>query len=277
MPPQVADTARASGCGKPGRAGEPGDHVVEPDAREDRHAVPGRLAVGGDLVAALGQLVAEQLGERVVGELGLLQADDVRPPLVQPRQQPRHALLDRVDVPGRDPHGLHGTEAAARRPARRLAVPVGGPEPSRQLAKRGVQPSSRLALAFEAPGTVVTRCGLVVDDVVDPRRALLERERGGAAASSRWMKKETPSPLPTIGNCACAPARRQHRSPGAHVLAARPRGAARPVIGAAGTVTLRDGEVSPSPASRSGTRIVEMDILADPERLRELDLTMLDD
>ena len=44
-----------------------------------------------DLVAAVGQLGAEQLGERVVGELGLLQADDVRLPLVQPGQEPRAA------------------------------------------------------------------------------------------------------------------------------------------------------------------------------------------
>jgi hypothetical protein len=65
-----------------------------------------------DLVAALGELGAEQLRELVVGELGLLQAHDVRAALVQPRQQPRQALLDRVDVPGRDPHGFHGNERA---------------------------------------------------------------------------------------------------------------------------------------------------------------------
>jgi hypothetical protein len=61
-----------------------------------------------DLVAAARQLVAEQGGERVVRQLGLLQADDVRLALVQPRQQPRQALLDRVHVPGRDPHRSHG-------------------------------------------------------------------------------------------------------------------------------------------------------------------------
>ena len=53
----------------------------------------------------------------------------------------------------------------------------------------------------------------------------------------------------------------------------------RPAIvnGAAGTVTLRDGE----PFAIAGftvrnRRIVEMDILADPERLRQIDLTILD-
>ena len=100
------------------RAGDSRHDVVQPHAREDRDAVPGRLAVRRDLVAALGELVAEQLGERVVGELGLLQADHVRPPLVQPGQQPRHALLDRVDVPGRDSHRLHGTRADGARSSR---------------------------------------------------------------------------------------------------------------------------------------------------------------
>jgi RNA polymerase sigma factor (sigma-70 family) len=50
------------------------------------------------------------------------------------------------------------------------------------------------------------------------------------------------------------------------------------VNGAAGTVTLRDGEVfAVTGFTVRDHRIVEMDILADPERLRELDLTMLDD
>jgi hypothetical protein len=99
-----------------GRAGEPGHDVLEPDAREDRHAVPRRLAVDGDLVVARGELGPEQLGERGVGELGLLQAHHVGLALVQPRQQPRDALLDRVDVPGRDPHALHVTQPTLRQP-----------------------------------------------------------------------------------------------------------------------------------------------------------------
>jgi hypothetical protein len=40
-----------------------------------------------DRVAARGQLVAEQLSEGVVGELRLLQAEDVGSAVVQPRQQ----------------------------------------------------------------------------------------------------------------------------------------------------------------------------------------------
>ena len=102
-----------------GRALEPGDHVVEADAGEDRHAVPLALAVGGDLVAALLQLPAQQLGERLVGELRLLEADDVGAPLVEPRQQPRHALPHRVDVPGGDPHRLTVTPGGGTLAGRR--------------------------------------------------------------------------------------------------------------------------------------------------------------
>ena len=63
---------------EPGPAGNPGPDVLQPGARQDRDAVPRRLTVHRDLVAAVGQLGAEQLGERLVGELGLLQAHDVR-------------------------------------------------------------------------------------------------------------------------------------------------------------------------------------------------------
>jgi RNA polymerase sigma-70 factor, ECF subfamily len=50
------------------------------------------------------------------------------------------------------------------------------------------------------------------------------------------------------------------------------------VNGAVGAVTTRDGEpFSVMGVTVSGGRIVEMDILADPERLRRLDLTVLDD
>jgi RNA polymerase sigma-70 factor (ECF subfamily) len=49
------------------------------------------------------------------------------------------------------------------------------------------------------------------------------------------------------------------------------------VNGAAGTVTLRDGKpFSIVGFTIRGGRIVEMDILADPERLARVDLTVLD-
>ena len=63
------------------------------------------FSVYRDVVAAAPELAAEQLRERSVGKLRLLQAGDVRPPLIQPGQEARESLLDRVDVPGRDSHG----------------------------------------------------------------------------------------------------------------------------------------------------------------------------
>ena len=74
--------------------------VVQAHPRQDGHPVPGRLAMQGHRVPAGGQLLAQQIHERVVRALGLLQADHVRPARVQPGQQARYALLDRVDVPG---------------------------------------------------------------------------------------------------------------------------------------------------------------------------------
>jgi RNA polymerase sigma-70 factor (ECF subfamily) len=55
---------------------------------------------------------------------------------------------------------------------------------------------------------------------------------------------------------------------------------ARPALvnGAAGAVAVRDGKpVSVVGFTVRGGRVVEMDVLADPERLRQLDLTFLND
>jgi RNA polymerase sigma-70 factor (ECF subfamily) len=50
------------------------------------------------------------------------------------------------------------------------------------------------------------------------------------------------------------------------------------VNGAAGVVSMRDGQpFSVAAVTVRNGRIVEMDILADPERLRQLDLAVLDD
>jgi RNA polymerase sigma-70 factor (ECF subfamily) len=50
------------------------------------------------------------------------------------------------------------------------------------------------------------------------------------------------------------------------------------VNGAAGVVAVRDGSpISVAGFTVRGGKIVEMDVLADPERLRQLNLTFLDD
>ena len=80
---------------------EAGGHVVDPDARQDGHAVPLALAVVHGVVPERGE---RQVRERLVRELRLLQAEDVGPCVAQPLLDPLLAGLQRVDVPGGDPH-----------------------------------------------------------------------------------------------------------------------------------------------------------------------------
>ena len=114
MPPQRADSARASRWGEPRSAGIP--TVTSSSPLRERIATPFStgLSVAGDRVAAGGELACEQLVERRVGELGLLQADDVGLTFVEPRQQARERLLGRVDVPGRAPHRAYASDSLRR-------------------------------------------------------------------------------------------------------------------------------------------------------------------
>ena len=79
------------------------------EAAEELGVHPNTLRYRLRRALELAELDLEDGDERVVVELGLLQADHVRPALVQPRQQPRHPLLDRVHVPGHDPHASQRT------------------------------------------------------------------------------------------------------------------------------------------------------------------------
>jgi nitroimidazol reductase NimA-like FMN-containing flavoprotein (pyridoxamine 5'-phosphate oxidase superfamily) len=100
------------------------------------------------LVTALIQLGPQQFGEGVVGQLGLLQADHIRPALVQPRQQPRQPLLDRVDIPRRYPHPAHSSPAsddfALRQASTRKRPLRGSPmtTPQTSLDERYSQPDA---------------------------------------------------------------------------------------------------------------------------------------
>jgi hypothetical protein len=71
-------------------------------SREDRHPVPALLAVPDCAVAG-----GPEYGRRkfLVGRFQLLEADDIRSCLFQPRQQIGEATVDAVDVVRRDPHG----------------------------------------------------------------------------------------------------------------------------------------------------------------------------
>ncbi len=82
-------------------AGQSRGHLVERELRQDRDAVEGLLPVHCDIVAERLERLAR---EGFVHALGLLQADDVGPPLQEPGGQVVHSLLDRIDVPGGDAH-----------------------------------------------------------------------------------------------------------------------------------------------------------------------------
>ena len=89
-----------------GLVGEPGDHVVEPDAAEDGDAVPLPLSAVGRVVPERGE---RHRGEVGVGKLGLLETEHVGLGVRQPLLDARHPLVEGVDVPRRDPHASEPT------------------------------------------------------------------------------------------------------------------------------------------------------------------------
>ncbi len=92
------------GVGGIARQAAAGEHRLGAP-RQDRHPVPGPLAAPDRPVAGL-----PDCGDGEGGVLGLelLQADGVRPRLLQPRQQVGQALDDVVDVEGGDLHRRRG-------------------------------------------------------------------------------------------------------------------------------------------------------------------------
>jgi len=87
--------------------------------------------VVGYRITAPGQSITYQLSESRVGQLRLLETDNVWAALVQPGQQAGDPLRDRVHVPRRDPHGPKGSEMLSPREPQagsRLppALPMGG-------------------------------------------------------------------------------------------------------------------------------------------------------
>ena len=80
---------------------EAGGDVVDADAGQDGDAVPLALPVVHRLVAECRE---GEVRERVVGELRLLEAQHVGVGVGQPLLDPLLAGLQRVDVPGGDPH-----------------------------------------------------------------------------------------------------------------------------------------------------------------------------
>ena len=89
----------------------------------------GFLAMDGDIVAKRLDRLARK---GVVQTFRFLQAHDVGRPLLKPDNEAIHTLLDRVDVPGRDAHGVNSSVnrciAACRRAHRN-----GRPAPFRAI------------------------------------------------------------------------------------------------------------------------------------------------
>src|SRR6516164_1125456 len=82
-------------------AGKPRGHVLEGKFRQQRDPVEGLLPVHCNIVAERFEGFAR---EGIIHAFGLLQADDVGPPLREPRGHVVDPLLDGIDVPGGDAH-----------------------------------------------------------------------------------------------------------------------------------------------------------------------------
>src|SRR5262249_32856416 len=82
-------------------AGQSRRHLLERKLGEERDAVEGLLPVHRNIVAERLERLA---WEGLIHALGLLQDNDVWPPLRKPSGQIVDPLLDGIDVPGRDAH-----------------------------------------------------------------------------------------------------------------------------------------------------------------------------
>jgi hypothetical protein len=83
-------------------AGQACRDLVKGKFREHGNAIECLLTVHCNIVSERFERLA---WKNIVNTLGLLQADDVRLALREPRGQIVHSLLDRIHVPGGDAHG----------------------------------------------------------------------------------------------------------------------------------------------------------------------------
>ena len=158
------DRARL-GVGEPGRVADAGGDVLEPTGRGPRRRRSTAPRRGGrPRTRARTAPHPEQRVERAVGREAGGAADDVGTALVEPWQQARQALLDRVHVPGRDPHGRYGSGAAGTfedsRQRHRAAAQSSGTEQRHSAAARLVHSRPR-------PNTLLARDALGSDSIVD--------------------------------------------------------------------------------------------------------------
>ena len=118
MPPLTALTMRASSNGSKSSSPSSGETArrlsrtgpspkfvtmgsLKPSAARDGHAVPATLTVVEELVAGDAE---GKLRDVAVGQLRLLQEQDIRRSPLEPPLDGLEAGAQRVDVPGRDAH-----------------------------------------------------------------------------------------------------------------------------------------------------------------------------
>ena len=158
--------AAAGGREQPGlgvgrrAVGEARHDVVEADPAQDGDAVPPALAVVRGLVARAAKASA---GKARVGQLRLLQADDVGLALGQPLLHPLEPGVEGVDVPGREAHGdrRYRSAEAVHRPVGRTTRterPPGGAGRHLSLAV-ALAPLGRLAGGCPLLGAAFLRAG----------------------------------------------------------------------------------------------------------------------
>ena len=181
--------------------------------------------------------------------------------------------------PARRPRDADAGRAARVRPARHLCRCRSTRSRRSSTAHRRRHASSPAARAAAS-----SRENTVPDADLDAQREVVDafleggarRRLRGAARADGPGRGPTCRPRPA-GRIEGCPGRSGGRRPGALRLADGAGHASGAINGAAGAVAIRDGEpYSVGAITVRGGKIVAMDFLADPERLRELDLAMLD-
>ena len=115
-----------------------GYDLVDPDPRQDGHPVPATIPAVHGFISQLTQVLVREL---LVGDLGLLQAEDIRFHDLQPHPHPGHTAGQGVDVPGDDahrpivPNARTGRQAVLRPSGSPSHAQAGPPSPNRRSSR----------------------------------------------------------------------------------------------------------------------------------------------
>src|SRR5439155_12877220 len=117
------------------------DDAADRVATRDGDPIPSSFAVVRELVPGPAKRVGRRVG---IGELRLLHQQDVRPRTLEPPENLVEPGLQRVDVPGGDPHGRSLVDIACRRTVRRSMSVTG------RAASSDVDPSDPEGPPYES-------------------------------------------------------------------------------------------------------------------------------